>query len=219
LKRSPWTGIRLPDDRIEQRPANDGLLIEGRIDRYQSNNLDLGSQNPLPPRTDLFNKSDEALVLAGKQLFSIYEANGDGVTPHPTAYRFNLPDLENIQAVSFPQVEFRITDATPADEQGRFWAVNTFWPVDLGVATDIDPLAQQYGEGATHREYLTVERLLEFQVEPERISLTETPPIQLSLINDFNARNWEGLARLEDMGFLLMTDEHPASILAFVPLP
>ena len=64
-----------------------------------------------------------------------------------------------------------------------------------------------------------VECLVEMQIVEDRIILTDTPPIQLSILDDFNARNWEALARLDDMGFLLMTDEHPASIFAFVSLP
>ena len=33
------------------------------------------------------------------------------------------------------------------------------------------------------------------------------------------ARNWEGIARLEGRGFLLVTDQFPDTILAFVPYP
>jgi hypothetical protein len=197
-----------------------GYLIRGRIEENLSRILlDPASLIPLPPRAKLFNKTDEALVLANAKIYSIYEANGAEINPNPVAYRFNLPDLNNMALVPFPHLEFRVTDATPADSQGRFWAINTFWPVDLGVATDVDPLAQKFGEGATHGEFLTVERLVELQIEQDRITLTETPPIQLSLIDDFSARNWEGLARLNNLGFLLMTDQHPASIFAFVPLP
>jgi hypothetical protein len=32
-------------------------------------------------------------------------------------------------------------------------------------------------------------------------------------------RNWEGIVRLDERGFLLMTDEDPDTILAFVPRP
>jgi hypothetical protein len=31
------------------------------------------------------------------------------------------------------------------------------------------------------------------------------------------SRNWEGLARLDKKGFLMIVDEHPRTILAFVP--
>jgi hypothetical protein len=32
-------------------------------------------------------------------------------------------------------------------------------------------------------------------------------------------RNWEGLVRLDDRGFLLVTDLFPGTILGFVPAP
>lgn len=48
--------------------------------------------------------------------------------------------------------------------------------------------------------------------------VTNTPPIQLQLI-DGVSRNWEGLVRLDERGFLLITDEFPETILAFVAKP
>ena len=53
--------------------------------------------------------------------------------------------------------------------------------------------------------------------DPMGIVLTETPPIQLELGPE--SRNWEGLVRLEDRGFLLMTDKFPGTILGFVGVP
>jgi hypothetical protein len=32
-------------------------------------------------------------------------------------------------------------------------------------------------------------------------------------------RNWEAIARMDDLGFLIATDEHPQTILAFVAIP
>jgi hypothetical protein len=40
----------------------------------------------------------------------------------------------------------------------------------------------------------------------------------LELVSDDDTRNWEGLVRLDDYGFLLATDKYPRTILAFVPL-
>jgi hypothetical protein len=44
------------------------------------------------------------------------------------------------------------------------------------------------------------------------------PPIQMELTSD-DARNWEGLVRLDERGFLIMTDKFPETILGFVTMP
>ncbi|GIS56929.1 MAG: hypothetical protein CM1200mP1_08670 [Candidatus Neomarinimicrobiota bacterium] len=46
---------------------------------------------------------------------------------------------------------------------------------------------------------------------------TNSPPIQLEL--NKNSRNWEGLVRMDKKGFLMIVDEHPRTILAFVKKP
>ena len=50
-----------------------------------------------------------------------------------------------------------------------------------------------------------------------KIELSDSEPIQLILDKE-SPRNWEGIARLNDNGFLLVTDKHPSMILAYVPL-
>ena len=46
--------------------------------------------------------------------------------------------------------------------------------------------------------------------------LTDTPPILLRLDASVG-RNWEGIARLGDRGFLIATDKFPETLLGFVP--
>ena len=61
-------------------------------------------------------------------------------------------------------------------------------------------------------------RLLEFQFSPSGITPAGTAPIPLEA-NLGDIHNWEGLARLDDRGFLLVSDEIPDSTLGFVPFP
>ena len=49
------------------------------------------------------------------------------------------------------------------------------------------------------------------------IQRTDKSPIQLEL--GLLPRNWEGIVRLDNRGFLLVTDQYPVTILAFVPSP
>jgi hypothetical protein len=126
-------------------------------------------------------------------------------------------DLRPLGPVSFPTLEYRLTDATALDADGRFWVINYFYPEDRDLLRPgVDSLALRYGRGASHRAS-SVERLVEFRYAPSGVTRTETPPIWLRL-DPQTARNWEGLARFRD-GFLLATDRFPATILAYVPAP
>jgi hypothetical protein len=167
------------------------------------------------------NKSDEALLVAGDRLVTIYEVNGATINTSPLAHLFDT-QLAPSGTIPFPNVEYRITDATGLDQEGRFWAINYFFPGDTELATDSDPLAARYGQGPTHAQSETVERLVEFEYSVSGIGLVDRPPIQLELPDSILGglgRNWEGLARLDDRGFLLVTDLFPETILAFVPTP
>jgi len=65
-----------------------------------------------------------------------------------------------------------------------------------------------------------IERLLELQFTTEGVMRTDTPPIDLQLLEGNLARNWEGIVRLQSEeldGFLLVTDFFPETIFAFVP--
>ena len=198
-----------------------GWLVAGHVEG-EAVRLDLGEMRSVPGQAPLDNMGYEALVALpgddGPELLLIYEANGVNTTPQPLAYRFDA-QLNPLGPIPFPSLEFRITDATAADPEGRFWAINYFWPGDRWkLQPGPDPLAERYGEGPTHARNLAVERLVELQVGPEDVHLTERPPILLELLPG-TSRNWEGLVRLDDRGFLLATDTFPRTILAFVPLP
>lgn len=179
--------------------------------------LDVARRVELSPQTSLDNFADEALIVMGDgAVLTLYEANGVNVNPAPIARRF-AADLTPLSALSFPNIEYRITDATGVDENGRFWASNYLFPGDLNkLDRALDPLAAQYGRGPTHRLAAAVERLVEFQVLPDGIALTGRPPIQLQLAGVLSARNWEGIVHLDDRGFLLVTDTFPETILGFV---
>jgi hypothetical protein len=171
----------------------------------------------IPMLTQSGNKSYESLLLADDQVLAIYEANGAALSPDPAAARFDV-SLAPIGFLPFPAVEYRITDVTAPDGEGCFWAINYFFPGEPELKPVVDPLAQRYGRGSTHAEAEYVERLLEFELTESGIRLIDRPPLQLALLPD-EARNWEGIARLDGRGFLLVTDKFPETILAFVPSP
>lgn len=197
-----------------------GYLVAGAVDRTARRvTLDPASLVAIAPQAPLSNLSDEAIaVLPDGQLLTFYEANGAHVNPQPVAHRF---DASGAPAGSLPSptLEYRLTDATPADADGRFWAINYFFPNDEEkLAPANDELAARYGEGLTHAANRAVERLVEMQVTEAGVELVDQPPLQLRLLPGV-ARNWEGIAPFTTGyldGFVLVTDTFPATMLAFV---
>ena len=127
------------------------------------------------------------------------------------------PLLGRHDPIELGHVEYRITDATSVDRNGRFWAANYYYEGDCWE-TDSCPMRERFGVGRTHRGRRTVERLVELQLTSTGIGCTDTPPVELEL-EAGPGRNWEGIVRYTDRGFLVVTDKHPASMLAFVPFP
>lgn len=198
-------------------------LIQGEISPDLSG-ITFSAVKPtiIQAQTDLDNYSDESLLMFQEELITIYEANGANVNEAPQAGRFAL-DRSALESYPFPNVEYRITDATQPDENNRFWAINYLYSGDVNkLAPADDEIWANFGVGDTHlAAFNRVERLVEFEIDGAngRIELTDTPPIQLQLVGSRNERNWEGIVRLEEAGlegFLIMTDEFPKTILGFV---
>lgn len=193
-----------------------GYLVSGRIVPDLSVlTLDTTKLTEIRPQAVSANHSDEAMLLLPDQVITFYEVNGQQVTPHPVAHVFNF-DLQPEGTLSMPNIEYRITDAAWAGDD-QFWAINYFYPGDVDLWPKNDPIADAFGEGPTHVQSLQVERLLRFQYSDSGITLMNVPPVELVLSNEI--RNWEGLVLLDDRGFLMATDKHPSTLLAFVPLP
>lgn len=194
-----------------------GYVVGASFDRARGRlrvNADTLLELSCPTTFD--NLGYEALTSYRGELVAFYEANGPSVVARPCAYRVDLPE-HSAAALTLAPLPYRVTGATPADASGRFWVTNVFWPGEPWLRDAHDPLAQRFGKGPTHAHSEGVERLVELRVGPDGVTGTDTPPIALTLSDDGKIRNWEGIARLDDRGFLLVTDEHPKTILAFVP--
>ncbi|MBN1658522.1 MAG: hypothetical protein JXA93_08985 [Anaerolineae bacterium] len=179
--------------------------------------VEVSTLTEIPQPAESPNKSDEGLLIAGDEVVALYEANGVVANQAPVAHCFTL-DLAPAGTLPFPAVEYRVTDATALDGAGRFWVINYFFPGEPELKPAVDPIARKYGRGPTHGQYEYVERLIELQLDGDGIHLVDRPPIQLALVEE-DARNWEGIARLDGRGFMLVTDKFPETILAFVAGP
>lgn len=194
-----------------------GYLIKGTIAPDLSEiRLDTATLAEIPPAANHSNMADETLIAAGERLLTVYEVNGTAYNEQPAVHRFDLSATPQ-GTQPFPAIEYRVTDATAPDEAGLFWALNIFWRGDARWNPVPDVLAARYGQGETHARVRRVERLVAFRVTESGVELVRQPPIQLELA--FLPRNWEGLARLDDAGFLVVADEVPRTILGFVPVP
>jgi hypothetical protein len=197
--------------------SDGGLLCPASFSLEAGLRYDPAACAPVPNRSGVRNMAEESLVISGERALTLHELNAPDRNPRPVAHAFGL-DGAPAATLDFPPIAYRVTDATAVDAQGRFWVINYYYPGTRALYVEEDPLVATWGQGATHARSRHVERLLELEWGEGGVTLVERPPIQLELAA--LPRNWEGLARLGDRGFLLVTDEHPAeegTILAFVP--
>jgi hypothetical protein len=223
------------DDRvfitIEASPPRQmmGYLASGQITTGPNNEMTItisGKLAKIQPQACISNAAYESLVVTKEIVMVFFEGNGVNINASPLAYVYDH-NLEFIHAIAFPHIEYRITDATTLDTKNRFWCINYFWPDAKDKNSYLpaeDPIAKKFGEGKTHKKAEIVERLVEFEyIEPNnnkyaKIVLVDSPPLQMELLgaDQNDARNWEGLVRLDNHGFLLITDEHPKTMLGFI---
>lgn len=205
---------------IESRSGSPmvGYLVRGTVSgAIEQITLDADTLVPLDPQTSFSNASDEAITLFNGMVYTFFEDNGFEQNPQPIAHQFSIEDPLQAATIPFPNINYRITDATSTDSEGYFWVMNYFYPGDTHLQASSDALAEAYGQGATHQDSDVVERIIKLQIENAAIRLVDEPPVQLQLLPENEARNWEGLVVLDDLGFLVVTDSFPESILAFVP--
>ncbi len=198
-----------------------GYLVSGHYDVIDDLVvMDLTSLNSIPMGLNISNIAEEAIIIDGERVITLSEANGLNVNPEPRAKVFNA-DAEFTGSLPMPQIEYRVTDATALDEAGRFWVINYFFPPERAKLDPApDPELARFGDPASFDPDQCVERLLELQLTADdRIIRTDRPPLNLELLPDGECRNWEAVVRLDDRGFLLMTDKYPGTLLAFLPFP
>lgn len=202
-----------------RRGTMQGYLIAGDAqENGGSINLRPDSLVEIPTPVQIFNSAYETLVAVEGKLLAIFEANGEELNPDPQAVFINTQNNE-MRLEQLPSIPFRITDATAADPDQRFWVLNIFMPIEFWFYTNADPLVDRSGLGETHASNNHVERLVEFKYNQGQVQLTGSPPLYMALDPDGSPRNWEAVVRLDERGFLAMTDAIPGTILGFIPFP
>ena len=198
----------------ERHKVNSGYIAYGIIDNSKNEIIiNFKSLKKINTPVTLRNMTYETILLYNDSVITIYEVNSINVNQLPVFHQFDKK-LSSHMIKPFPFIEYRITDATEIDSEGKFWVTNYFWPGDYNLIKPNLSYAI-----TTKKDIKPVERLLEFQFVNEGIERTQTEPINIKLSEFGDSRNWEGIVRLDNMGFLIATDKFPGTILAFIPMP
>ena len=192
-----------------------GYIIKGRLNAAATAlTINRESLREIKTPSPVSNASDESIVAFGNTIITIYEGNGININAHPEAHVFDR-SLTFMGKIPFPSIEYRITDATAPDRRNRFWAINYFWS---GEKDQYKPGPDRLAAGPSSRRVpRRLERLVCFVYKENHIELAPVPPLDFRLHGSVVHHNWEGLARLNNTGFLIVTDRHPKTVLAFVP--
>lgn len=189
--------------------------VEGDLERIH---VDAHGSTLVPP-THLPNLAYEALVPLGDDIVLVLlEVNAAPNEPVALMVQLDPDGRQTVSEVEMPALEYRLTDATAVDDEGRFHVLNVYWP-DSQLRLAEQPLIPPRARDGRN-ELGVIERTLELVWSGPRVQLMPTTPIQISSIQEGAAttRNWEGLARFGARGFLLVTDEYPETMLVFAPV-
>ena len=196
-------------------------LVKGKLEvkdqKIESISLFADKIVELPVQNNNRNASYEAITNDGEYLYALFEQYGYEQNLNPYVIKLNQ-DLNIISELPIDQVNYRLTDATTIDQDGYFWAINYFYPGDELLKVTSDPISMRYTLPESHQKSKNVERLLKFEMRDAQIFLVDEPPVYLSLLESKEARNWEGLAEIPGIGFFIITDSFPDSILGFIKI-
>ena len=190
-----------------------GYIAWGNINpnSYEINILEKDIQKINTP-IQIDNLSYESIISHKNNLLLLYEANGVNLRKKPYQLSISLNDF-SLKKIKGPNIEYRITDATKV-EKNKFWAINYYWP---GDKKNLRPGVDKLSKNKKVNSEQTVERLVEFKVKRNGISLTNKKPINL-ILEEGNSRNWEAIVRFGNSGFLIATDKYPRMILAYIKI-
>ena len=190
-----------------------GYIAWGNIDpiSYEITILEKNIQKISTP-IQIDNLSYESIIRHENNLLLLYEANGSSLRKDPYQLLISLNDFSS-KKIKGPNIEYRITDATKV-KKNKFWAINYYWP---GDKKNLKPSLDKLSKNKKTNSDQTIERLVEFKIKRNSISLSRKKPINL-ILEEGNSRNWEAIVRFGESGFLIATDKYPRMILAYIEL-
>ena len=199
----------------ENNGIMEGYIAWGTIDP-KSFEININERNiqkiDTPIQVD--NLSYESVIIHENNLLILYEANGANLRKNASQLLMSLNDFSS-KKIKGPNIEYRITDATKINKN-KFWAINYYWPGDKKkLKPSLDKILVNKSKKINTDQ--TVERLVEFKINDNEIIVSDEEPINL-ILEDGKSRNWEGIVRYGESGFLIATDKYPRMILAYVSI-
>ena len=150
-----------------------GYIAWGKIDpnSYEITILEKNIQRISTP-IQIDNLSYESIIHHENNLLLLYEANGLNLRKDPYQLLISLNDFSS-KKIKGPNIEYRITDATKV-KRNKFWAINYYWP---GDKKNLKPSLDKLSKNKKTNSDQTIERLVEFKIKRNSISLTRRKPI------------------------------------------
>jgi len=197
----------------KERPM-ESYIVRAKLDSKNVLNIEPDKAKKIPIPFDTFEMGCESIVLIDDTIHVFYEANGSNINSSPQVFRFDL-DLNPLQSLALPNIEFRITDATRVDDANSFWVINNFWQ---GEERKLKPAEDEFIPNIFNKREDGIKRLLHLELKDNEIIIADTYPLML----ESEEWNWEGLVKLDDIGFLIINDEYSPkpekTTLGFIPL-
>ena len=127
--------IAFTDDEVyitieaENNGKMESYIVWGTIDS-ESYDIKIDNDNIKKVETpiQIDNLSYESIIIHKNNALLLYEANGTHLQNNPFQFLISLNDFSS-KKISFPNVEYRITDATKI-KKNKFWVINYYWPGD-----------------------------------------------------------------------------------------
>jgi len=196
-----------------------GYLIKGTInDSTTEISLDTTTLTQIETPVFVTNAAYESIVITHNCILCIYEGNGKNINPTPIVKVFDF-NFNSLTSISFPSIEYRITDATVLASDNTFYVINYFYPGDsISYIPSTDEYSATFGLPGSHNNDARKERLIKLKYTSSSIQKVDTPPVYLELTTNNWSRNWEGIEQLSDKTFLIITDYFPGTVFGYLSL-
>jgi len=183
---------------IEAENPMSSFIVQGMIDN-DGITIQKETVKQIPLKNDLSEIACEALIIKQDKIYVFYEANGANILNNPQVFCFDL-SLNSQPPVSFENLEYRITDATQLLNDNSFWIINHLWSGEIKL---LNPAEEKLIPSTYNSNKDGINRLIKLQFDGDRVKISNRHPLML----ENGLWNWEGLAVLDSMSFLIVNDE------------
>ncbi len=189
------------DQKINNALNMESWIVRGRINFGDTLSLDATTLKKIPlPNKNINEMACEAITIIGDSVYVFYEANGANLNKPAQCFRLDL-QLNEITKLEMDHIEYRITDATKADKNDKFWVINNLYKGDLD---SLLPANDNFIPNVTGSANNEIKRIVRLQAKDGRVRIADKNTIMLEPGN----WNWEGLVQFDKNSFLIINDTY-----------